>query len=130
MLDDLGLSGLIDCIFITLGKLEGLICTVLSFVSDVLDDLDLELSGLTAALLSCILITFEVLVELEFNSGSLGPIEAFGCICPICLVRRNFISICFDQLIIFNGCVTCVLGSQLQAEPVKELHGQCLLQRG
>ena len=72
MLDDLGLSGLIDCIFITLGKLEGLICTVLSFVSVVLG---INLSGPIESWLPCIFVTFDALtisdvpVERELNSG-------------------------------------------------------------
>jgi hypothetical protein len=80
VLDDLGLSGLIDCIFVINDKLEGLVCnycTVLSFVSDVLDILDFELSDFKKACLSCILATFNALVEREFTSGSFCPIS--GC---------------------------------------------------
>jgi hypothetical protein len=89
VLDDLGLSGLIDCIFVAIDKMEGLICKVLTFVSDVLDSLDLELSGLTEACLSCILVTSHVLDELEFKSGSSDPLEAFCCFCPIGLVVNS-----------------------------------------
>jgi hypothetical protein len=89
VLDNLGLSGLINCIFVIIDKLEGLVCnlcTVLSFVSDVLDILDLELSDLTKARLSCILATFNALFQREFTSGSSDPTKAFCCIYPIGLV--------------------------------------------
>jgi hypothetical protein len=56
-------------------KLEGLIRIVLSLVSDDLDNPSFELSCFAEACFSSILVTFNVLGELEFYSGSSSPIE-------------------------------------------------------
>jgi hypothetical protein len=68
---------LIGCFGVIIDKLEGLIRTVLAFVSDVLDDPSFGLSGLAEACLSSILVTFNALGELEFKSSSSSPVETW-----------------------------------------------------
>ena len=83
-----GLSGLFDCILVTVGVLEGLMYTGPSIVPVVLGRLILELSSLTESLLLCIFVSFVDLMtsdapakrdmdsdflERRMNSGVLIP---------------------------------------------------------